>query len=106
MSRKHQQANLAGFPMLLNTDISELLFHIGVPIHVEDLSKPTGATAQAIWSGLLGALMACPVEDLEGPKQAVLGMLPYRVSWARGRGAGQRGRLGRRAGEGEEGRSG
>ena len=73
------QANLAGFPMMTTTEILECLGALGINVAQEDVAKPTAQSAQMIYAALLETLMGAPMELLEGPKAALMGMMEYKV---------------------------
>ncbi|KAL1410055.1 kinetochore-associated Ndc80 complex subunit nuf2 [Vanrija albida] len=87
MSRQnHQPIPLTGFPMMTTTEVCDCLAALCITASPEDLTKPTAATTQAIWNGLLYSLMAIPVDQFEGPKQSLLGMMQYRELYSDGLG--------------------
>ncbi|WWC72551.1 uncharacterized protein I206_106513 [Kwoniella pini CBS 10737] len=73
-----QSQTVAGFPMLGLPELMECLTALGIPAQMEDLTKPTAGTTQGIYAGLIEALMGAPVEAIEAPKKALLGMMEYK----------------------------
>ncbi|WWC98584.1 hypothetical protein V866_005476 [Kwoniella sp. B9012] len=69
---------LPGFPLLGLPELMECLSALGIPAQMEDLTKPTAGTTQGIYAGLIEALMGAPMESIEAPKQALLGMMEYK----------------------------
>ncbi|KAK8850499.1 hypothetical protein IAR55_004417 [Kwoniella newhampshirensis] len=76
-TRKAPQELLA-FPMITAVQILECLAALGIPAQMEDLTKPTAQTTQSIYASLLEVLMGAPMELLDGPKAALLGMMEYK----------------------------
>ena len=72
------------FPLMSTTEIVSILDALGIAVKAEDLGKPNAQTAQIVYAALLDALMGAPMEMLEGPKAALMGMMEYKV----GRGVG------------------
>lgn len=72
-----------GFPSMSVDELCACLAALGIAAQPEDLNKPTTQSAQAIYAGLLDALMAANAEGLEQPKAVLLSTMEYKV----GRGA-------------------
>ncbi|WVQ95615.1 hypothetical protein IAU59_002713 [Kwoniella sp. CBS 9459] len=66
------------FPLLTAMEVMDCLHALGVNAQMEDLTKPTASTTQHVYAQLLDALMAAPMEAIEGPKAALLGMMEYK----------------------------
>ncbi|WRT70674.1 uncharacterized protein IL334_007672 [Kwoniella shivajii] len=81
-SRKPNGQVLPGFPMLGLPELMECLSALGIPAQMEDLAKPTPGSTQGIYSGLIEALMGAPMEAIEGPKKALLGMMEYKEMYS------------------------
>lgn len=73
------QQNTAAFPLLTAHDILECLAALDIPAQMEDLTKPTAQSTQSIYGSLLEVLMGASINSIEGPKQALLGMMEYKV---------------------------
>ncbi|WVW80872.1 hypothetical protein I302_102862 [Kwoniella bestiolae CBS 10118] len=73
-----QSQILPGFPTLGLPELLQCLSALGIPAQMEDLTKPTPGTTQGIYAGLIEALMGAPVESIEAPKKALLGMMEYK----------------------------
>lgn len=65
-------------------DICDCLAALNVPVMPEDIQKPTALSAQHVYAGLVTELMGIPLEMLEGPKQSLMGMMEYKVSYHSG----------------------
>ncbi|OCF43622.1 kinetochore protein Nuf2 [Kwoniella heveanensis CBS 569] len=66
------------FPLMTAMEVMDCLHALGVNAQIEDLTKPNAATAQHVYAQLLDALMAAPMEAIEGPKATLLGMMEYK----------------------------
>jgi len=75
-----EQYNAPGYPLMLVSEIHFLLEALGIAVTMEELSKPHAQIVQMIYSALLDALMGAPLEMIEGPKGALMGMMEYKVS--------------------------
>lgn len=73
------QQDLTGFPLLSYGELHDCLLALGVSVAVDDISKPSTQTTQMIYAQLVEILMGAPMDGLEGPKQALLGMMEYKV---------------------------
>lgn len=69
----------ASFPLMSFAEICDCLQALSIPIVQEDLQKPLPAQAQFIYSNLVQEIMGAHVEMIEGPKNALLGMIEYKV---------------------------
>ena len=78
-ARKLAPQDLAGFPMMTTTEILDCLLALGITVQQEDVTKPSAQSAQMIYAALLDALMGAPMELLEQPKAALMGMMEYKV---------------------------
>jgi hypothetical protein len=77
--RRGQPSFKPGFPSMSVDELCDCLFALGISAHVEDLHKPNPQSAQAIYAGLLDALMSANVESMEQPKAALMGLMEYKV---------------------------
>ena len=77
--RKGQPQELAGFPMMTTSEVVDCLLALGITVHNDDVAKPSAQSAQMIYSALLDALVGAPMELLEQPKAALMGMMEYKV---------------------------
>jgi len=78
-SRRPGQQELAGFPMMTGPEIVDCLSALGITAQLDEVSKPTAQSAQMIYAALLDILMGAPMELLEQPKAALMGMMEYKV---------------------------
>ncbi|OWZ59789.1 hypothetical protein LQV05_000648 [Cryptococcus neoformans] len=76
------QQNTAAFPLLTAHDILECLAALDIPAQMEDLTKPTAQSTQSIYGSLLEVLMGASINSIEGPKQALLGMMEYKEMYS------------------------
>ncbi|CAD6564978.1 MAG: kinetochore-associated Ndc80 complex subunit nuf2 [Tremellales sp. Tagirdzhanova-0007] len=76
--RKIATQDLAGFPMMTTNEILDCLLALGITVQQEDVTKPSAQSAQMIYAALLDALMGAPMELLEQPKAALMGMMEYK----------------------------
>ncbi|KAE8541412.1 hypothetical protein D1P53_002771 [Cryptococcus gattii VGV] len=76
------QQNTAAFPLLTAHDILECLAALDIPAQMEDLTKPTAQSTQSIYGSLLEVLMGASISSIEGPKQALLGMMEYKEMYS------------------------
>ncbi len=65
--------------MMTTNEILDCLLALGITVQQEDVTKPSPQSAQMIYAALLDALMAAPMELLEQPKAALMGMMEYKV---------------------------
>src|SRR5690348_3514127 len=78
--RRVQQPTVKmGFPSMSVDELCACLAALGIAAHPEDLNKPTTQSAQAIYAGLLDALMSANSEGLEQPKAVLLSTMEYKV---------------------------
>lgn len=78
-NRRVQQNAPPPYPLMNIDEIVNCLHALGIGANPEDLVKPNPQTAQAIYAGMLDALMGAPTEMLEQPRQALMGMMEYKV---------------------------
>ncbi|TYJ51731.1 hypothetical protein B9479_007683 [Cryptococcus floricola] len=79
MSQQSRKAQIqAAFPILRAEDILECLAALEIPATLEDITKPTAASSYGIYAYLLEVLMGATGDAIEGPKQALLGMIEYK----------------------------
>ncbi len=86
-TRKLPQQDYAGFPMMTTNEVLDCLLALGITVQQEDVAKPSAQSAQMIYAALLDALMGAPMELLEQPKVALMGMMEYKVGrrdWVQG----------------------
>jgi hypothetical protein len=74
-----EQYNAPGYPLMSVAEIHFLLEALGIAVTVEELSKPHAQIVQMIYSALLDSLMGAPMDMIEGPKGALMGMMEYKV---------------------------
>ncbi|KAK4686708.1 kinetochore protein Nuf2, partial [Tremellales sp. Uapishka_1] len=67
-----------GFTICNASTLVQLLAALGIIVNLDDITKPTPASVQAIWAGLLDTLMGAPIDLLEQPKAALMGMMEYK----------------------------
>lgn len=79
-NRKQPQQDLTGFPLLSFVEVRACLLALGMSVALEDISKPTPQTTQVIYAQLVEILMGAPMDAMDGPKNALLGMMEYKVS--------------------------
>lgn len=79
-NRKQTQREAAGFPLLSCQELLECLLALGMSVAVEDISKPSPQTTQVIFAQLVEILMGAPMDAMDGAKNALLGMMEYKVS--------------------------
>lgn len=79
-NRKQPQQDLTGFPLLSYIELHDCLLALGISVAVDDISKPSPQTTQVIYAQLVEILMGAPMDAMEGPKAALLGMMEYKVS--------------------------
>ncbi|GFZ48114.1 Probable kinetochore protein NUF2 [Saitozyma sp. JCM 24511] len=73
-----------GFPSMSVDELCACLAALGIAAQPEDLNKPTTQSAQAIYAGLLDALMAANAEGLEQPKAVLLSTMEYKDLYSDG----------------------
>lgn len=70
--RRKPQKELAGFKLLSTDELMDCLAALGINASHDDMTKPTMASTQNIWAGLLESLMGIPPDALEAPRQHIL----------------------------------
>lgn len=78
-NRKQTQQDLTGFPLLSFPELHDCLLALGISVAVDDISKPSPQTTQVIYAQLVEILMGAPMDAMDGPKNALLGMMEYKV---------------------------
>lgn len=68
-----------GFPMMNPHEVYSCLSLLGINCQMDDLTRPTPASTQAIWGGLLEILCGVSQSQIDSPKNAILGTMEYRV---------------------------
>jgi kinetochore protein Nuf2 len=75
---QHQPVEATSFPLMSVNEICECLSALNIPVQQEDIIKPSAASAQHIYANLVSEIMGAPIELIEQPKSALLGMLEYK----------------------------
>ena len=63
-------------------EIYDCLAALNIPIQKEDIIKPTASHAQHIYAHLVSEIMGAPMDMIEQPKAALLGMMEYREMYS------------------------
>lgn len=74
-----QQLEAASYPLMQVAEICDCLSALNIPVQQEDIMKPHAASAQHIYSSLVAEIMGAPMDMIEQPKGALMGMMEYRV---------------------------
>lgn len=67
--------------MMSPHEVYSCLSLLGINCQMDDLTRPTPASTRAIWAGLLEILCGVSQSQFENPKNTVLGMMEYKVSY-------------------------
>lgn len=70
--QKEMSKQASGFSMLNIEEVLDCLSALGISASYEDFTKPTLASTQNIWAGLLESLMGMPTDALEDPRHQIL----------------------------------
>ncbi|ORY20756.1 Nuf2 family-domain-containing protein [Naematelia encephala] len=81
-ARTKQAPDYPGFPMMTTSEILDCLSALGINVMPEDMTKPSANSVQMIYTALLDALMGAPMELLDGPRAALMGMMEYKDIYA------------------------
>jgi kinetochore protein Nuf2 len=68
-----------GFPPMTAQEIHDCLYALGIGSTHEDITKPTASFVQYIYGSCLEVLLASPLSVLDSPRNALLGMMEYKV---------------------------
>ena len=65
--------------MMTTNEVLDCLLALGITVQQEDVTKPSPQSGQMIFAALLDALMGAPMDLMEQPRAALMGMMEYKV---------------------------